>query len=58
MNTLLKILSAVGLLLSILPAFLVFTGALTFEQYTLLLMIGTLLWFLTAPSWINKKQEA
>ena len=58
MDKILKALSVVGLVLSILPAFLTFYGVVSFQQYTLLLMIGTVLWFVSAPSWINKEHHA
>ena len=56
MDKLLKVLSAIGLVLSLLPAFLSFGGVISFEQYKVLLVIGTMVWFATAPSWINKKK--
>jgi hypothetical protein len=55
MDKILKLLSVIGLILSLLPAFLTFYGVISFGQYTLLLLIGSMLWFATAPSWINKK---
>jgi uncharacterized membrane protein len=58
MDKILKLLSVIGLILSLVPAFLTFYRAISFEQYTLLLLIGSILWFTTAPSWINKKQAA
>jgi hypothetical protein len=58
MDKILKPLSVIGLILSLVPAFLTFYGVVSFEQYTLLLLIGSILWFTTAPSWINKKKTA
>lgn len=54
MKTLLKILSAIGLILTLLPSFLVFAGVIEFDTHKLLMLIGTILWFATAPFWMNK----
>ena len=47
-----KILSAVGLALTALPAFLVLTGHLAVDTYQHLMLSGTLLWMLSAPVWM------
>ena len=57
MMTVLKIVSLVGLLLTIVPAFLVFSGTLQLEQHYTLMLIGTLVWFLSAPFWMLKKKS-
>lgn len=46
--------SIVGLGLTIVPAFLVFAGTLTWGTHALLMAIGALLWFGTAPFWMGK----
>ncbi len=56
MMTLLKILSLIGLLLTIVPAFLVFAGTLTLQAHYTLMLIGTVLWFVAAPFWMLKKK--
>lgn len=58
MEKFLKVLSFAGLILSLLPAFLSFAGLISFEQFKILLVAGTVLWFSTAPAWINKKKTA
>lgn len=55
MKYLLIILSIIGLGLTIIPSFMVFTGALAFELNKILMAIGAVLWFLTAPFWINRE---
>ena len=57
MKTLLKVISGTGLLLTVVPSFLVFSGTIPWERHALLMLIGTLLWFGTAPFWM-KKDEA
>ena len=54
MKKILQILSILGLLLTVLPGILVFTGVLEFEAYKIWVLAGTLLWFASAPFWINK----
>lgn len=57
MKTLLKIVSLVGLLATIVPSFLVFADIITLDTNKLLMIIGTLLWFISVPFWMNKKVE-
>lgn len=45
--------SAAGLLLTIVPACLVFGGCLTWQAHAHLMTAGMLLWFLTAPVWFR-----
>lgn len=56
MMIILKILSLIGLLLTIVPAFLVFFDKLLLEQHYTLMLIGTLVWFLSAPFWMLRKK--
>jgi hypothetical protein len=57
MKTILIVISFVGLVLTLLPAFLVFENAIAWETYITLMNIGTMVWFLTAPFWIKKEDE-
>lgn len=52
-----KLLSLVGLLLTAAPAFLVFVGKLPIERHYLLMLIGMVVWFLSAPFWMLKKAK-
>ena len=58
MRYLLILLSIAGLVLTLVPAFLVVSGAIESETNKTLMLIGTLCWFLTSPFWINKEKEA
>jgi len=51
---LLKLTSLVGLVLTVCPAFLVFAGVMTWDRYATLMLVGTLLWFLSAPFWMKR----
>ncbi|HSI75176.1 MAG TPA: hypothetical protein VK957_04765 [Lunatimonas sp.] len=57
MKTLIKIISYTGLGLSIIPAILVFQQSITPETCKVLMTAGTIMWFTTAPSWMNKTEE-
>jgi hypothetical protein len=54
MKKILQFISYLGLILTVLPGFLVFMGKMSFENYKTWVLIGTLVWFTTAPFWINK----
>jgi hypothetical protein len=54
MKSLIKIFSYIGLALTIIPSFLVFTGTITLASCKIMMFIGTLGWFISAPSWMNK----
>lgn len=57
MKRILQIISILGLILTLAPGILVFTGSLEFEAYKRWVLIGTLLWFSTAPFWVNKEKK-
>ena len=46
-----------GLILTILPAFLHFSGAINFEQHKWMTLMGTVIYLATAPFWMNKKKK-
>lgn len=58
MKTLLKLGSYIGLGLTVVPAVLVFMGKLTWHTHAVLMAVGALLWFLTAPFWMVEKKAA
>ncbi|MFZ0428209.1 MAG: hypothetical protein WAO20_08835 [Acidobacteriota bacterium] len=55
MKVLLKAVSAIGLVLTIVPAFFVFAGAITWDRHAGLMLVGMILWFVTAPFWMKKE---
>ncbi|WP_114781798.1 hypothetical protein [Botryobacter ruber] len=57
MQVILKFISLIGLLLTVVPSFLVFSGAIELSFHKTLMFIGTVLWFGTAPFWMNKKEQ-
>lgn len=58
MITLLKIISFFGLLLTVGPAFLVFAGILTLNMHYTLMLIGAVVWFLSAPFWMLRHSKS
>ena len=55
MKNLLKILSFTGLALTVVPAFFVFAGTITWNLHATLMLVGTVVWFGTAPFWMKEK---
>jgi hypothetical protein len=57
MKKILQIISYLGLILTVSPGFLVFMGKMSFENYKIWVLAGTILWFTTAPFWINMSRQ-
>ena len=57
MKNMLKAISFLGLVLTIVPAFFVLSGALTWERHALYMLMGTLMWFGTAPFWMKANKD-
>lgn len=55
MRTLLKVISYIGLALTVIPSFLVVAGSLSLDTHKLLMAIGMILWFAASPFWMDKK---
>ncbi|MBK7107015.1 MAG: hypothetical protein IPH62_17215 [Ignavibacteriae bacterium] len=50
-----KVISLLSLIACILPSVLVFNNVVTLEDNKLIMIFGTIGWFLTSPFWMNKK---
>lgn len=55
MTLLLKFASFLGLVLTVVPAFLVFAGSITWSTHAWAMALGTALWFGSAPFWMGRK---
>lgn len=53
MKTLLKLVSAAGLLLTVVPSFMVFYGAIDKSTHFTLMSVGVIAWFISAPFWMK-----
>jgi hypothetical protein len=49
--------SALALGLTVVPAFLVFAGTITWETHATLMLAGAVLWFGTAPFWMRERRK-
>lgn len=56
-STLLKIISYLALGGTIIPSLIVFFGDMVIQQSKWIMAISMVVWFLTAPFWINKKSK-
>ena len=57
MRIFLIMVSAIGLVLTIIPSFFVLAGSIELDMNKNLMFLGTALWFVTVPFWINKPKE-
>ena len=53
MKLFLKLISYLGLLLTVIPSILVLYGVLEKSMHFTLMLIGVVLWFATAPFWMK-----
>ena len=56
MELILKIISGIGLVVTIAPVFFVLSGSIDDESYKIWMLIGTICWLTTAPFWIFKNK--
>jgi len=53
MKTVLKIISLIGLILTLVPSFLVFYGVIDKTMHFQLMVVGVIAWFASAPFWMK-----
>jgi len=51
----LKIISCLGLVLTIIPSLFVFKGVIDIKVHYQLMIVGMIMWFGTAPFWMKSK---
>jgi hypothetical protein len=56
MKKLLMAASHIGLGLTLIPSFLVFSGSITLESNKALMLLGTIVWFAAASGWLGKDE--
>jgi hypothetical protein len=54
MTRVLKLISFLGLALTVVPALLVFTGSMSWGTHAALTLLGAVLWFGSAPFWMGE----
>jgi hypothetical protein len=57
MRSWLRVVSFIGLGLTVVPAFLVFAGSMAWTTHARLMMAGTVVWFATAPFWLGRSSN-
>lgn len=57
MKNILKKLSYLALVITIVPAFLALAGEIDDATYKIWMLAGTFGWFFTAPFWVFKKKK-
>ena len=55
--SLLKLISLAGLALTVVPSFLVFAGTIGWGSHATLMIVGTILWFGSAPFWMKGEDD-
>lgn len=58
MKRLLISLSVIGLIMTIIPPILMFLGRMELSEIKTWMGVGMVMWFVTAPFWINKSVES
>jgi len=57
MKKLLMVASYIGLGLTLIPSFLVFSGSITLESNKALMLLGTIVWFAAASRWLGTDES-
>ena len=55
MKTIWKTISYVGLIVTVVPSILVLCGMAELQTHKTMMLIGMILWFITAPFWMNRQ---
>jgi hypothetical protein len=53
----LKLISFAGLGLTVVPSFLVFAGVIAWRTHAVWMLVGTVVWFASAPFWMEKSRD-
>lgn len=57
MMLIVKLISVLGLALTVVPAFLVFADVIAWQTHAQLMLLGAVLWFASAPFWMRGAQR-
>jgi high-affinity Fe2+/Pb2+ permease len=58
MQTIYRLIAIAGLLLTLIPSLLLFTGAIPAQLNKSLMVVGMILWFVAAPFWNQNRKQA
>ncbi|MFH0989596.1 MAG: hypothetical protein V1799_06220 [bacterium] len=57
MNTLLKLLSLIALIVTILPSVFVFEELISWQTHANIMLCGMILWFIVTPFWMKEQPQ-
>ncbi|TWU43342.1 hypothetical protein Q31b_23810 [Novipirellula aureliae] len=55
MNTIAKVISLIGLVVTVVPCLLYYFGRMDHETVKTVALVGTILWFLSTPLWMGRR---
>ena len=58
MRIALQIISAIALVMTVLPSLIYFSGNMELDRVKLLMIVATVLWFAVTPFWMGKKEQS
>ncbi len=57
MKMLLKIISYSALIITVIPSIMFLRGAMELDRVKMLMLAGTILWFIVTPFWMGKEAQ-
>ena len=58
MRILLQIISAIALVMTVLPSLIYFSGNMELATVKWLLIVASVVWFVATPFWMDRKKES
>ena len=58
MRILLQIISAIALVMTVLPSLVYFSGNIELETVKWLMIVASIVWFAVTPFWMGKKKQS
>ncbi len=58
MRIALQIISAIALVMTVLPSLIYFSGNMELDRVKLLMIVATVVWFAVTPFWMGKKEQS
>jgi len=58
MNTISKVISLIGLAVTVIPCLLYYFGMMDHEMVKTVALVGTIIWFISTPLWMGRPSPA
>lgn len=58
MRIALQTISAIALTMTVIPSLVYFSGNMELDRVKLLLLVGSVMWFVATPFWMGKKEQS